>query len=203
MELWVGPAIVAALVSGLVSAAGWFVTSWQQIRLERLRRHEKVRDFQVALRAEIASDHLALDVVDLPAFLEDIKLKYAADPLYSVVVPHLASNVVFDVVVKEIQILPREVIGVVVNYARFRQIVERFIGDMRSDTFRSLSAQRQLTMYADYLTMLDRLGALAEQAVAALDQSLSSPDADQPSPASASGPDGARSPASSDWRGEP
>src|ERR1700754_3468747 len=95
MELWVGPVIVAALVSGLVNAVGWFVTFRQTMRMEQLRRAEKVHDFQVALRAEIESDRLNLEVVDWPAYLEAIKARYAADPHYSVVVPHMASNTIF------------------------------------------------------------------------------------------------------------
>jgi hypothetical protein len=35
MDPWIGPAIVA-----VVSAAGWFVTSWQATRLEQRRRRE-------------------------------------------------------------------------------------------------------------------------------------------------------------------
>ncbi len=190
MDPWVGPAIIAAIVSGVVSAAGWFVTSWQQLRLERQRRAEKVRDFQIALRAEIATDLITLEVVDRTAYLKEIEARYAADPSYSVVVPHQSANVVFDVVVKEVHILPGEVISQVVMYARLRQIVGRFIDDMRSDSFKGLPAERQLAMYRDYLETLDRLEALAQQAVAALERSLglSIPDAARPSQSSASGP---------------
>ncbi len=192
MDPWIGPAIVAAIVSGVVSAAGWFVTSWQQLRLERQRRGEKVHDFQVALRAEIATDLITMEVVDRAAFFEEIKSRYVGDPSYSVVVPHQSANVVFDVVVKEIHILPGEVVSQVVMYARLRQIVGRFIDDMRSESFKALPAERQLAMYHDYLETLDRLEALAQQALAAVDRSLAvnSPDAARLTQSSASGPAG-------------
>jgi hypothetical protein len=205
VDPWVGPAIIAAIVSGMVSAAGWFVTSWQQLRLERQRRTEKVHDFQVALRAEIETDLITMEVVDRTVFFEEIRSRYTDDPNFSVVVPHLSANVVFDVVVKEIHILPGEVISQVVMYARLRQIVGRFIDDMRSDSFKALPASRQLAMYRDYLDTLDRLEALAQQAVAALDRSLAlnSRDADQPNPKSASGPGEERAEALSEPTDEP
>lgn len=126
MELWVGPVIVAAIVSGLVSAAGWFVTSWQTIRLEERRRREKV----------------------------------------------LASNTIYASLVPEIHILPRVVIGPVVDYARLREIAGKFAVDLRGDQFAELASIRQLAMYSDYLHMLGRLEVLAENALAAIDKSL-------------------------------
>ncbi|MHB1102289.1 MAG: hypothetical protein ACYC0C_05835 [Devosia sp.] len=174
MELWIGPVIVAAAVSALVSVAGWFVTFQQSMRMEQLRRDEKVHDFQVALRAEIESDRLNLSVVDWDSYLDDIRARYAADPSYSVVVAHMASNTIFESIVKEIHILPGAVIAPVVNYARLRETVEQFVLDLRADKFRQLPGERQLVMYSDYVRMLDRLEALAEHAIASIDRSLGS-----------------------------
>jgi hypothetical protein len=190
MELWIGPVIVAALVSGLVNAAGWFVTFRQSVRLEQMRRHEKVHDFQVALRAEIDSDRLNMVVVDWQAYRSEIVARYAADPDFSVVVPHMASNPIFSAVAREIHILPGDVIAPVVNYARLRETIERFVLDLRADSFRRLPADRQLLMYSDYLDMLSRLERLAEHAVAAIDNSLgtSNPDVDRSNQVSASAP---------------
>ena len=172
MELWVGPVIIAAAVSAVVSVAGWFVTFRQSMRIEQLRRDEKVHDFQVALRAEIASDLLNLAVVDRAAHLDEVKALYAAEPTFSIVVPHLASNTIFASIVREIHILPGEVIGPVVDYARLREVIERFVLDMRAERFPQLSRERQLAMYSDYLKMFDRLEILAENAVAAIDRSI-------------------------------
>ena len=63
---WVGPAIIAAVISSLVSAAGWYVSYWTTIQTDHRRRREKVRDFQIALRAEIRSElhDLRTDDVD-------------------------------------------------------------------------------------------------------------------------------------------
>jgi hypothetical protein len=203
MEAWFGPAIVAAVVSGLVSAAGWFVTSWQAIRLEQRRRDEKVRDFQTALLAEIDRDFANMAVADRAEFLEAVRAQYRADPAFVPFGPRLASNVVFDVVVREIHILPGDVIRPVIDYARVRQTLERFVEDMRGEGFRSLAADRQLTMYGDYLAMTDRLQRLAEIAGAELRRSLSSSGAVPSNRGSASAPDGERDAASQQSRDEP
>jgi hypothetical protein len=172
MELLIGPAIIAALVSGIVSVAGWWVTFRTSMRIEQMRRDEKVHDFQVALRAEIASDLLNTEVIDRAAHLDGIRKRYETEAGYSVFVPYMASNAIFESIVKDIHILPGEVIAPIVDYARLRQTVEKFVLDLRADKFAQLSNDRQLAMYSDYLGTLDRVEALAEHAVAAIDRSL-------------------------------
>ena len=191
MEVWIGPAIIAALVSAFVSAAGWFVSSWQAQRLDEWRRDEKVNDVQVALRAEIASDLIILEVPDRQEFLEEVSARYRADLTYSPIIPTLSRNVVFESIVKDIPILPGEVIEPVIHYARMRQTLDQFIGDMRAPSFPQLAAERQLIMYHDYLEMQGRLEALARDALVALDISLNSSDAVPPTPKSALGAGGA------------
>jgi hypothetical protein len=56
VDAWVGPAIVAAVISGLVSLIVVQLNFRQGRRLEQARRDEKVRDFQIAIRAEIRSE---------------------------------------------------------------------------------------------------------------------------------------------------
>jgi hypothetical protein len=172
VDPWVGPAIVAAIVSGLVSAAGWFVSSWQTRSLEVTRRSEKVRDFQIALRAEIASDLLNLEVADRSVFLQAVTAEYARDPTYAPFIPRLTSNAVFASIIADIHVLPAPVIAPVVHYARLRETLKLFIEDLRSEAFRGLPTERQLTMYADYLAQLDRLETRAAAALNALRRSL-------------------------------
>lgn len=170
MELWVGPAIIAALVSALISAAGWFVTSWQAQRSEARRRGEKVHDFQVALRAEIASDLLGLQVGSRAEMLEALKKALDQNPSYRPIIPRLASNAVFGEVLRELHVLPAEVIAAVINYQRLRQSIELFVEDIRSVS--EVSGNRLLLMTSDYVDMLNRLEILAINAVAALERSL-------------------------------
>lgn len=177
METWVGPAIVAAVISGLVSLVVVQLNFRVARRTEQIKREEKVFDFQIALRAEIASDLLNIQVIDRSAYLADISRRYANGPDYSVFVPQMAENVIFAALLSELHILPGEVIDPVVHYERLRQTVEAFVLDLRAPTFASLSAERQLAMYSDYLDMLERLEGLAWEAYKALNDSISSPGA--------------------------
>ncbi|MDP3899268.1 MAG: hypothetical protein Q8Q62_21545, partial [Mesorhizobium sp.] len=135
MEALIGPAIVAAFISGLVSLVVVQLNFRQGRRADQLRREEKIRDFQIALRAEIRSELANLERFDLDALLADVEARYASEGNYSVSVPRLAKHVIFDAVAKEIHILPESVIGPVVFYARQRQTVESFAEDMRSPGF--------------------------------------------------------------------
>lgn len=151
---------------GLVLTALFAVVAWLGSRL--FERWEKVHDFRVALHAEISSELLNLDAFDLNQHLEDIRGRYAARDDYSVSVPHLAQNVIFDAIVGQIHILPARVIRPVVEYERLRAAVDSFAIDLRDETFRRLSRDRQLEMYAGYIDMRRRLRDLAAQAATAL-----------------------------------
>jgi hypothetical protein len=172
MELWVGPVIVAAVVSAVVTAAGWFVTSWQAMRIEQRRRDERVRDYQIALRAEIASDLLMMEVSSGEQFLVAVTEATTQNPAYVPFIPRLSPNPVFEALVRELHVLPGRTIDRVIHYARLRRTLDSFVEDLRSESYARLAPARRLTMYADYVAMQDRLEVLAEHAVAALDASL-------------------------------
>jgi hypothetical protein len=188
MEAWIGPAIVAAAVSGVVSALGWFVTGWQSLRLEERRRAEKVNDFQVALRAEIESELQHLAATDRKELLVSVTERMLADAGYVPFVPKLAGSPVFEALVKDIQVLPAQSISPVIRYARFRQTVERFVEDLRDTRYSVLSADRRIAMYTDYIAMLDALQVWASAAIAALTRSLAGGEISGPKHNSASDP---------------
>lgn len=189
MGPWLGPALIAAIVSGLVSVLGWFATFYMGLRRDRMLRDEKVHDFQIALYAEVSSDVLAISLSDRKRYLAEAQRRYRQEPGYSVVVPRLARNAVYDTLLREIQILPSEVIQPLIDYQRQREAVEQFVEDLRDQTFRSLPAARQLLMYSDYLDMLGLLEDLARDAMAALADSLNIPVEDRPNLPSASAAD--------------
>ena len=198
MELWVAPAIIAALVSALVSAAGWFVSSWQAQRLEERRRAEKVHDYQVALRAEIASDLLSLQVGNRAEMLGSFRAILLLEPAHRPILPRLVRNMVFEQFVREIHVLPGRVIAAVIGYQSLRQSIDLFVEDIRAA--HNVDAGRLLLMVSDYVDMLDRLEILATNAIAALEFSLmlSKSDAAPPTRGSASGRDGAEHSASAE-----
>lgn len=169
MEAWVGPAIVAAVISGLVSLVVVQLNFRQERRAEKMRREEKIRDFQIALQAEIRSELANLERFDLEALLAEVRRRYDSETSYSVSVPRISRHVVFDAIAKEIHILPESVIGPVVFYARQRQAVESLADDMRDPAFKALSKERQFEMYSDYLGMWDLWRELAGKAQKALE----------------------------------
>jgi hypothetical protein len=169
VEVWVGPAIVAAFISGLVSLIVVQLNFRQERTADRLRREEKIRDFQIALQAEIRSELANLERFELSALLAEVESRYASDKDYSVVVPRIAKNVVFDTIAREIHILPEAVIGPVIFYARQRQVVEQLADDMREASFKALAPDRQLAMYRDYLEMWEVWRDLASKAEKALE----------------------------------
>lgn len=173
MSAWIGPALLAALIAALVNMVGWWVAFRNNHRLDQLRREEKVRDFQIALRAEIGSELQNLDDAEkLEGHLQTIAERYRTIKDYAVHVPHMAPNMVFDTILSEIHILPGAVIAPVVDYERRRQTVARFADELRDEQFRQLPQDRQLAMYTDYLGARLKLRKLALAAAQALDEGL-------------------------------
>ena len=164
MDLWLGPAIISGLVSLVVVQLNFRAA----IRAERLRRTEEITDFQIALRAEIRSELRNLERFDFALLLHEVEANYDHQPSYSVVVPRVTKHPVFEAIVSEIHILPESVIDPVVLYARQRQAVESLAEDIRDANFKSLSKDRQLAIYRDYLNMWETWRDFARDAEAAL-----------------------------------
>jgi hypothetical protein len=176
--LWIGPVIVAAAIAGLINVAGWFVTFRHTRRLEQERRAEKVTDVQTALLAEIRSDLRNLRDIDVSGNVADIAQMLRAAPPdqpYTPFVPRDSGTPVFSAIVGEIAILPTAVIDPVVLYYKQRDVVGHFTEDLRADDFAALPGNRKLAMMEDYLSLKAHAGALARDAVSALERSLGLP----------------------------
>ena len=168
MGSWVGPAVVAALIAALVSAAGWFVTTRQALALERARRRERTRDFQIALRAEIFSELANLVRPDLDAQLARMAERLETDAAHAIFVPSLPRNLIFEAIVADLPILPEHVLGPLVFFTRQRQVMDGLVKDIRSEEFRSLPKSTQLEIYREYWELWTNLRDLAQRAVDAL-----------------------------------
>jgi len=156
----------------MISLLGLYLGGWISIRHDRRHRKEKVRDFQIALRAEIRSELHNLLSIDFDRHLSEIEARYAATAGYSVFPSYPARHVVFEALKNEIQILPEPVIDVVILYSRQRYAIEKFVEDMRDDRFAKLGTDRQLEMYRDYIEMQKYLVEAARLSAKALDRSL-------------------------------
>jgi hypothetical protein len=176
--LWIGPAILAAAIAGLINIIGWFVTFRQTRRLGRERRAEKVTDVQTALLAEIRSDLQNLRTIHVEEEVEKIRqrLQQASDDTpYTPFVPKDSGTPIFSAIVEDIALLPTEVIDPVVLYYKQRDVIAHFTMDLRAESFRLLPADRKLAMMADYLRLKAFASELAADAVASLENSLGLP----------------------------
>jgi hypothetical protein len=172
MNSWIGPALIAAVISSLVTAVGWLVNYRTSLGLEKERRLEKVRDFQIALRAEIRSELHHLKEENLASDLKSIEERYAKSKTYSVFAPRLARHLVYESFVGQIHVLPERVIDPLILYARQRQLLDQFAADMRSDRFLKITQERQLEMYRDYVAVTRYFVTLANEALTAINASL-------------------------------
>ena len=89
MDSWVNPALTAAIVSALVTGAGWFVSIWQNRNSDKIRRAEKVRDVTIAIAAEITHniDRFLYPELDIDAHCRDIVARITQDHGFTPLVP--------------------------------------------------------------------------------------------------------------------
>ncbi len=185
LSAWVGPAIIATLIASLVQVIGW----WIEHRYERRRqtdvRREKIVDVQTAIRAEIRSHRhrllqfLSIDVSALPGGPADDFLP---------VVPSEVRPFVLEAILRDIHILPTDVIDPVIVYYRQVEALIRLVEDLRSDRFRQMSGDRRVAMYRDYIGMGVYAAELAAEAIAAINRDLGLTDAFSSSGAGRSDP---------------
>lgn len=186
---WIGPAIVAAIISALVTAAGWVISERQSIRREAARRRERLTDVQTAILAEIRSGRHRIG--DLHIMAKEVDEAFAQRPDYRPFVTRPAPTFVLDAILVDIHLLPISVIDPVILYYRQSAAVAFFVEDLRSDTFEKLDVAQKRAMYRDYVDLLIYTDVLAARAIATLGQSLDISDADPSAHRSGAEPGGA------------
>ncbi|MBE7183335.1 MAG: hypothetical protein INR68_02870 [Methylobacterium mesophilicum] len=165
---WITPAIIAALIAGLVNVAGWFVTYQRERRLEIARREEKVRDYITALRAEIRCHNFRWTEAEAAEHLAAITARIEGASSYTPFVPRDAGNKIYDAIANEIHLLPAEAIDAVVRYYAQTHSVAEMVEDLRSETYDRLDAARKTAIYRDYIGLRMEAGRLAGEAEDAL-----------------------------------
>ncbi len=185
LSAWVGPAIVATLIASLVQVIGWWIEHRHERRRQTDIRREKIVDVQTAIRAEIRSHRhrllqfLSIDVSALPEGPSDDFLP---------VVPSEVRPFVLEAILRDIHILPTDVIDPVIVYYRQVEALIRLVEDLRSDRFRQMSGDRRVAMYRDYIAMGAYAADLAAEAIAAINRDLGLIDAVSSSGAGRSDP---------------
>jgi hypothetical protein len=175
VEAWIGSAVIAVVISSLVTIAGWYATHRSERLLEAARRRERIQDIQTALLADIRSTSHRFQVVDPDRHLEHVVALIGQTPTergYTPFVPREPGSLLWSSVAQEVHILPTEVIDSVVLFFSQLETIRSFVEDLRSERYVELEPTRKIAMYQDYVRMSKYLVQLADDADRMLTRSL-------------------------------
>jgi hypothetical protein len=175
MEAWIGSAVVAVVISSLVTILGWYATHRSERMMEVARRQERIQDIQTALLADIRSTNHRFQEVDLDEHLRQVValIEHGDErDRYTPFVPKEPGSLLWSSIAQEVHILPNEVIEPVVIFFSQLETIRYFVEDLRSDQFATLESGRKIAMFQDYVRMMKYLVQLAEEADRRLSGSL-------------------------------
>ena len=175
METLVQSAVVAVIISSVVTIAGWYATHQSERKLEAARRRERIQDIQTALLADIRSTSNRFQIVDPDLHLERVATLIRSAPGdggFTPFVPREPGSLLWSSVAAEVHILPTDVIEPVVLFFSQLETIRYFVDDLRSDRYVQLEPARKIAMFQDYVRMSKYLVQLAKDADTALSRSL-------------------------------
>lgn len=154
-----------AVIAGAFLAVGWLVNGWQNRRVAAALRAEKLRDYHRALYAEIGANLANLwDPARLEGYRDRMVEKMEDDADFVPFIPIERHDAVFDALIADVHILPRQTIDpIVLYYAQLKSVAALSV-DMRAEGFSLLSADRRIAMYRDYIAMKVQLLAFGRYA---------------------------------------
>lgn len=151
MGSWIGPAIVAAVIVGIFTVTGWFVTASLALRAEDRKRQHRSRDVRIALRAEIIGELSELETdPDLVEEEEEAVIQRSAASS-SLFVPAATPSRIFEALISELPLLPVNAVEPVVFYTHQRDIANGMRSDLRRAEFGALPVEERARMVRDYL----------------------------------------------------
>ena len=155
----------AAVIAGLVIASGW-LTSAIFAELGKSRgRAERLRDYHKALYAEIGNTLATLWDGWVAKDGERVMERMRADAEFVPFIPREHNDHVYNAVVEEIDVLPRQTIDAIVAYYSLIKSIATLADDMRGEQFRLLPQARRLPIYEDYLKMREQAHATGQYAL--------------------------------------
>jgi hypothetical protein len=175
VEALIQSAVIAVVISSLVTIAGWYATHRSERMLEAARRQERIQDIQTAVLADIRSTGHRFRQFDLDRHLAEIVAQIEGAPEgrdYTPFVPREPGSLLWPSVAHEVHILPNDVIEPVVLFFSQLETVRCFVDDLRSDRYAAVSRVHKAEMYDDYVRMMKYLVQLADDAQRALERSL-------------------------------
>lgn len=159
------PRIWQAVVAGGFLAVGWIFNGWQNRRAAARLRAEKLRDYHRAIYAEIGANLANLwDTPRLEGYRDRMVKRMEDDPAFVPFIPIERHDAVFDALIAEVHILPRQTIDPIVLYYAQVKSVAALASDMRAEGFAQLAQDRRIAMYRDYIAMKVQLLAFGRYA---------------------------------------
>ena len=147
------PQAQQAVIAGVFLAARWWVVAWQNRRRDDRLRAERVRDVQRALFAEIRAYLAVLQRDDVAAYGARIAERITSEPGYFPVIPSEKNDAIFNAIVGEIHVLPRDTVDPVVLYYSQLNAIVAMIADLRTLDLARIGPERAASMYRDYIAM--------------------------------------------------
>lgn len=146
--------IQQAMIAGLVIAVGWLTTAIFAELAKARGRAERLRDYHKAIYAEIGNTLESLwESGETDAYVNQIIAQMEEDESYVPFIPREHHDHVYDAVIAEIDVLPRQTIDAIVAYYSLIKSVAALAEDMRGETFKTLAKDRRVAMYSDYVGM--------------------------------------------------
>ncbi|MBM2577288.1 hypothetical protein JQC91_13345 [Jannaschia sp. Os4] len=191
------PRLWQALIAGGVVALGWLVNGWRVRTDARRMRAERLRDAHKALFAEIRDVCAAYwKEGEADAFASAIVARMRAEPDFVPFVPREVHGRVFEAMLPQIDVLPRQTIDAIVAFYALVASIQGLAEDMRGAGFATMGQGRRIAMIEDYVALRRRaftygkrtlklISAYADGGAPAAERLLarfSRPDADRSSP---------------------
>jgi hypothetical protein len=137
--------IQQAMIAGLVIAVGWLTAAIFAELAKSRGRAERLRDYHKAIYAEIGNTLESLWVAgETDAYVTSLFERMAQDRTYVPFIPREHHDHVYDAVISEIDVLPRQTIDAIVAYYSLIKSVAALADDMRGATFKTLDVDRDV-----------------------------------------------------------
>ena len=159
-----------AVIAGGVVAVGWVVNGWLRRRDAARRRAERLRDAHKALFAEIRDVCAAYwKEGQAEAQAAEVLARMRAEPDFVPFVPRESHDRVFDAMLPQIDVLPRQTIDAIVAFYALVRAIGMLAEDMRGERFPKLEPDRRIAVIEDFFMTRARAFDYGQQALRLID----------------------------------